>query len=201
MPRRYQSYYLPVPVERFDSASEYEFESILGPALSSSSCSVIDYRNPRPKHQFLSYLASRRDLLLHGSNSTDIEVIEPWSRATDNWSLPKAVYAASDGVIPVFFAVANRAEPGVVRDIHRVRIATDDGVARYFYHIITTPTPTASFSRARGMVYVLPRTPFRPYRDRDGRSLAEWVSQQPVRPLARVPVSLDDFPYGVKGWF
>jgi len=201
MPCRFNSYYLPVPDDRFDVDDDAEFDSILSLALSSAPNGVIDYRSPRPKHEFLGYLATCRSLLLHGSNAPDIDVVEPWSDATDGWSSQKAVYAASDGVMPIFFAVANRGKPGLVRDIHRVRVTTDDGRARHFYHVLLTPTPAATPPCSRGMVYVLPRGPFRPYRDREGRSSSEWVSQQPVRPLARIPVSPADFPYLVKGWF
>lgn len=200
MPCRLNSYYLPVPDDQFDTESEAEFDSILSLALSSASNGIIDYRSPRPKHEFLGYLAAYHRLLLHGSNTPDIDVVEPWSDATDNWSAQKAVYAASDGVMPIFYAVANRGEPGMVRDIRRIKVTTDDGPARHFYHVLLTPTPAVTPTCSSGMVYVLPRGPFRPYRDREGRSSSEWISQRPVRPLARISVSPSDFPILVNGW-
>lgn len=200
LPCHFKSYYVPVPDERSDVEGDVEFDAILESALSSESSDAVDYRSPRPKHEFLNYLATCHNLLLHGSSAPDIDVVEPWSDATDGWNAQKAVYAASDGVMPIFFAVTNRAEPNLVRDIHRVSVTTDDAPARHFYHILITPTPNATPACSRGMVYVLPRGPFRPYHDREGRSLSEWVSQRPVRPLARLPVGPDDLPYGVKGW-
>lgn len=64
----------PAPVFTLDSQKIEAFESLflqtrrLGPAA------VIDYNIPYPKHEFLRYLVDRKEILLHGSNCSDLKV-------------------------------------------------------------------------------------------------------------------------------
>jgi hypothetical protein len=63
----------PAPVFTLDSQKIEAFESLflqtrrLGPAA------VIDYNIPYPKHEFLRYLVDRKEILLHGSNCSDLK--------------------------------------------------------------------------------------------------------------------------------
>jgi hypothetical protein len=45
------------------------------------------------------------------------------------------------------------------------------------------------------MVYILPRRTFEQLRDGAGVLIAEWASREPVRPLARLRVRPEDFPF------
>ena len=62
-----------------------------------------------PTWQFLCWLADQKGYLLHGSGSADIQVFEPrQSNDVAEFGNRKAVYAASDGIWPMFFAILDR---------------------------------------------------------------------------------------------
>lgn len=125
---------------------------------------MVDYRLPYPKHEFLSYLVHHRGLLAHGSNLDDIVLFEP-RQANDAGTYLTGVYAADDGIWPMFFAV----------------------VARGGGRLTNDPGDAASWTT--GTVYLLPRETFRHIWGN------EWVSDVPVRPVARLCVTPDDFPF------
>jgi hypothetical protein len=121
-------------------------------------------------------------VLLHGTSDRAIEVFRP-RRQTDFDGRPvEAVFATSDGIWPLFFAVTDRRGIRTTRNLclHR------DGAAYYYFSIDADP---AHVWRT-GTLYVLPRAPFRPHADG-----TEWTSPEPVRPLARLEIEPDDFPF------
>src|SRR5262245_32561573 len=66
----------------------------------------IPYNLSAPKWQFLCYLTDHKRVLVHGSSKTDIEEFEP--RQADDvgeFGNRKAVYAASDALWAMYFAV------------------------------------------------------------------------------------------------
>src|SRR5262245_13132794 len=65
---------------------------------------LVNYRLPYPKHEFLSYVVHHRGLLAHGSNLDDIVLFEP-RQANDAGTYLTGVYAADDGIWPMFFAI------------------------------------------------------------------------------------------------
>jgi hypothetical protein len=68
----------------------------------------IEYQLPYPKHEFLSYLVAKHDVLLHGSGSGAIDVFEPTPQTDYFGRVRTAVFAASDGIWPMFFAILDR---------------------------------------------------------------------------------------------
>jgi hypothetical protein len=68
---------------------------------------LVDYRLPHPKHEFLSYVVHRRGLLAHGLNLDNIVLFEP-REANDSGTYLTGVYAADDGIWPMFFATVAR---------------------------------------------------------------------------------------------
>jgi hypothetical protein len=67
------------------------------------------YQCPYPKYEFLNYLVEELGYLLHGSREVDITMFEP-RLASDlySFSAQRAVYAASDGIWPMVFAILDR---------------------------------------------------------------------------------------------
>jgi hypothetical protein len=136
---------------------------------------------PYPLHELLTHLVAEHGLLLHGSNDTTLELLEP-RPARDFDTELQAVVACDDGIWPIFYAVVarDRSEGVFTACLHVGR--------RRLYTFATGSDPADPASWTRGAVYALPRAGFRREWGR------EWVSAQPVRPLLRVLVGPEDFP-------
>jgi hypothetical protein len=124
-------------------------------------------------------------LLLHGSNHTNLEVLEP-QPARDLDTTLHAVVACDDGIWPMFYAVVARDQVDGV-----VTACTHLGRSRRrrrFYVFGLFGDPAARTTWTAGAVYALPRAGFR----REWGN--EWVSAAPVSPELRIPVEPADFP-------
>ena len=110
---------------------------------------LINYSLPQPKWQFLSYLCQKKDLVLHGSQISDIRVVKPrQANDTRAYSNQRAIYATTDGI---------------------------------------------------WVIYILPRESFEreaPQQvDENEIWFPHWISQESARPLARLKVGPEDFPF------
>ena len=138
-----------------------------------------------PKHEYLRWLVATADppVLLHGS-AMDIDVFEPREQTDWDGRATRAVFATSDGIWPIYFAIADRRR---VASLRNGCLPTLQG-SRYWFSV--EPLPGATEVWRDGYVYVLPRAPFRQH-----VLGSEWASPVPVAPLARVPVRPQDFPF------
>ena len=138
--------------------------------------------------------------MLHGSGDPGIAVFEPRQAIDLNaFGNQKAVYAAGDGLWAMFFAIVDRDRIGSVTNAC-VRLADAAGEVsppRYVFSISRSALPDRPWRS--GTVYVLPGDTFElqpPMRfgELEVRvpQLASFVA---VRPLARVAVEPDDFPF------
>ena len=168
-------------------AFEQAFQSAGGGALLEYSCDC-------PKADFLRYLVSHKDLLLHGSNRADIDILLPRKQTDFNGRPMTAVFASGDGVWPMFFAVLDHERfRGSMRNGCFVT-ADGKGPDRRFYFFSINQEMLQLQPWTDGMVYVLPRASFR-QTSRGAVRFDEWASEEPVEPLARLPVSPADFPF------
>ena len=160
----------------------------------------LDYRLAAPRWQFLCWLADTQDVVLHGSGRPDIEEFEP--RQADDVSefgARLAVYAASDGLWPMYFAIVDR---GRVRSLVNACAHVVDAEGRrlgdYYYFSVDADALAAGPWRD-GTVYVLPRDTFEQQAEEDWDGLrvqaTQWASPVAVRPLARLAVRPADFPF------
>jgi hypothetical protein len=191
------SLYLQAPVSSLDDKKIEDFERLLESALGGRSAPVIEYGCPYPKHEFLSYLFERHGFLLHGSNRTDLEWIEPVRTTTGKaaWQTLGAVYACSDGIWPIFYAIVDRQNyTGSLRN-ECFRVTDAAGVTRKFYYFALNIQMLRKRVWTDGMIYVLPRDSFERLTDHAGNALEEWASRTSVRALARVVVAPEDFPF------
>jgi hypothetical protein len=153
-------------------------------AVDEADCAEIDYDAAAPKHAFLRYLAERRPVLFHGTGDGTIEQFEP-QRQTDydnEWT--NAVFATDDPIWPIFFAAVNRP---VARSLINA-CSRRYGESHYYFSIGADPKSADAWRT--GWIYVLPRETFRLH-----PSGPEWLSPVPVRPLARLRVGPEDFPF------
>ena len=90
-----------------DTATLRDFEALYKRVLTSGG--EVDYGLAAPRWQFLCFLADNKEVLLHGSGNPAISRFEP--RKSDDVSEfgdRKAVYAAGDGIWPIYFAILDR---------------------------------------------------------------------------------------------
>jgi hypothetical protein len=176
-----------------------QFADLWAGHLAGGTGRAVDYRLAAPRWQFLCWLADTQDVLLHGSGSADIEEFEP-RQADDGgeFGARLAVYAASDGLWPMYFAIVDRTVVGSLVNAS-LHVLDDEGqrAGSYYYFSVDRDALAAGAWRPCS-VYVLARASFeaQPEEDWVGLRLAstQWASPVPVRPLARVDVRPEDFP-------
>lgn len=154
------------------------------------------------KWKFLCWLTDVKGLLLHGSAAADIEVFEPRTpndRSADDFSKQTAVFAASDGIWPLFYAILDR-RPGLrfLNGALQFELAPEQLTEMHYFFSITEEILKTVPWRS-GVIYILPREQFvqQPPYELAGRMVHEphWASPVPVRPLARLRVTPSDFPF------
>lgn len=192
-------YLLPRPT--FDlSPHRAALEAVLERALASGG-ELRPEALPVPTWQFLCWLADERGYLLHGTGNGVFERLEPRpANDTNAFGARDAVYAASDGVWPMFFAVLDRARVPMSISNAAIRLEAPDGTVGeplYFFSMTASAREKRPFRAGR--VYVLERDGFDEEAPREvGRLRARthhWASASSVRPLFSVPVAPEDFPF------
>ena len=155
----------------------------------------IDYQLPYPKQEFLRYMVAKRDVVLHGSGSGAIDIFEPTPQTDYFGRVRKAVFAASDGIWPMFFAILDRSRyHGSLRNAC-YWVVDASGERQKFYAFSINATFLGRQPWREGSIYVLPRATFERVVDKDGAPSEEWLSTRKVTPLARLAVSPSDFPF------
>jgi hypothetical protein len=161
----------------------------------------IPYDLSTPKWQFLCYLTDNKGVLVHGSSTPDIVEFEPrQSEDVGEFGNRKAVYAASDALWAMYFAVTDRSRG--VNSLHNAcfRVVQEDGSksAPYYFFSINSDA-LAHHPWCNGTIYILPRASFEQQPPVTLRGLTgeipQWASTTPVRPLARLPITPADFPF------
>jgi hypothetical protein len=151
---------------------------------------------PLAKVDFLRWLTENREVLFHGSSRCDLESLEPirLSRDTTEFGNQQAVYATNDPVWAIYFAILRRHAPFGTRNGSIAVAGRGTYPRRYGFSLRPPLDPETRFGP--GSLYVLPRRPFRPEPPLLGvLDTAQWVSLEPVRPVARLDVTPEDFPF------
>ena len=176
------------------SKVEY-FEDILQTALRGHSQEPIQTIQPYPTVEFLRYLVAYKQFLLHGSNHPEIPKFEPRQQTDYEGRMIRAVFAAEDGIAPIFYAILDRANyKGSLRNMFR-RGTDATGKPTTYYRFSIDAESLSRYPWVEGTVYVFSRDSFVQVIDDEGQPLLEWASRLPVQPVARVQVSPDDFPF------
>jgi len=193
-------YWLTRPGVDFDERTQIAFDELLKTTLSTGGCPTIPFTLPWPKWQFLCYLADHHDIALHGSGDPGIALFEP--RQADDLSAfgnQKAVYAASDGLWAMFFAIIDRDRLTSITNAC-VRLADETGTLHGPYYVFSvSQSALASQPWRTGTVYLLPRGTFITQPPLAFGSnevqIAQLASLVPVQPLAKLTVTPADFPF------
>lgn len=192
-------YWLTRPVARPDERAELAFDRLWSTALATEQCAPIDYTLPWPKWQFVCHLGDRHDLAWHGSGDASITELEPrQSNDLTEFGNQKAVYAAADGLWAMFFAIVDRSR---VRSITNacVRLEDETGIHGPFYVFSVSQPSLATRPWRTGTLYVLPRAGFHAqpplaFGSRQAHP-EQLASLEPVRPLAKLTIAPEDFPF------
>ncbi len=194
-------YWLTLPHAEIDAATGHAFDQLLRATLARGNNPVIDYTVAAPKWQFLCHMAGQHHLALHGSGKPDIARFEP--RQSDDLNAfgnQKAVYAAADGIWPMFFAIADRNRYTMSVSNACVRLVDAGGhISGPFYVFSISRHALVHQPWRDGVVYLLPPDTFvtQPALqfDKNTAHIPQLASLVPVMPLARLAVSPHDFPF------
>jgi hypothetical protein len=200
MMRDVPAYLEPRPPMPSDPATLAAFDALFAAAVLAGPTLPIDYRVAAPRWQFICHIADTHDIVLHGSGNPDIARFEPRQpHDITAFGNRNAVYAASDGLWPMFYAVLDRDRHALSMNNTSIQLVGEDGSAsppHYFFSI--TEAALAQAPWRRGSVYFLPRDTFdrqAPLVFGDQQVLIpQWASPVPVTPLARIEVGPEDFP-------
>jgi hypothetical protein len=194
-------YWLPRPPAVLDDATRAAFDELLAEGLARGAGEPLAYRLSAPKWQFLCYLADAHGLALHGSQQRDITCFEPRQpHDLHDFGAQLAVYAAADGLWPMYFAILDRATYPTALINACLRLTAPDGtVAGPFYLFSIGRHVIDRRPYAPGTVYLLPRASFVPeppftFGEVVGHT-AQLASPDPVTPLAKIVVTPEDFPF------
>lgn len=192
--------FLPQPAARWDDTTLASFDRLYAEAVENGAGSEIVYTLPAPKWQFLCYLCDYKGILIHGSGNRDIAEFEPrQSNDVSEFGNRRAVYAASDGIWPLYFAIVDRERyvTSLVNSSFRVVEAGQRSLPYYFFSVNADALPHHPWRE--GMVYLLPGNSFEQQPNLHFRGmeieLAHWASPVPVKPLAKLAVQPTDFPF------
>lgn len=118
---------------------------------------------PVPKWVFLTWLCEAKGLLLHGSGNPNIEQFEPRTpnaKDDDEFSRQRAVFAASDGIWAMFYAVLDRARFKLRMLNAALRFELPGGLSELRYFFSVTKEVLRQNPWREGVVYILPRVGF-----------------------------------------
>jgi len=201
LPPDLENHLLTRPRLDLDPETVAAFERLYTEAVEPGTGAEIPYDLGAPKWQFLCYLTDNKDALVHGSSNQHIEEFEP--RQSDDvgeFGNRTAVYAASDGLWAMYFAVTDRSRGVNSLNNACFRVVNEDGTRSqpyYFFSINSDALPHQPW--CNGTIYILPRAGFesQPLQTLRGITgeIPQWASLEPVRPLARLNVTPADFPF------
>lgn len=195
------NYFQQRPPMDLDQETVRAFERLYTRYVADGDGREIEYSLDAPRWQFLCYLADTKDVVLHGSGHRDIVEFEPrQSNDVEEFGNRKAVYAASDGLWPMYFAIANR-DGGVTSLLNACfRVIGKDGSKSEPYYFFSINDDAMQHEPWRnGTIYILPRATFEQQGREVRRELTTEIQQAaslvPVKPLAKLAIQPSDFPF------
>lgn len=176
----------PSPKIIFSNDEIAQYEEL---ALTINNGRSINYQLPFQKFRFLLYLSLKGNYVFHGSNNHSIECFEPRKQTLYNGKITKAVFASSDPIWSMFFAIFNRS-----RLIGSFRNGCIIGRRKKYHFYSINESTMKNEPWTEGMVYLLPKDRFAT--SGQGKvQFDEWICHEPIIPIGKMKVSLDDFYY------
>jgi len=176
------------------------FDQLLDPVLAEGSNSLIEYRLPYPKVDFLNYVCDWLGFVAHGSTMLDLETLQPVRLTHDSseFGNRQQIFCSPDGIWAMWFAILDKSRIHVTEN-GCVRVGHGPGRIKY-YHFDLPAENRSSPPFTDGMIYIARAEDFpehRPYPllQKFDAEIEEWGSADPVVPLAKLSVKPEDFPY------
>ena len=194
------SYWLPRPALALSKKAQAGLEALYQTSVVGGEGGWIRSR-PVPVWQMLCWLTDQKGLLVHGTGDDQIAEFEPrQSNDISEFGNRKAVYAASDGLWAMFFAVIDRVRYKMTINNAAVRLELPGkGPSNSFYFFSITDKVLLEQPWREGVVYVLSKAGFEEQQPmlREGVRIHtnHWANRRPVKPLAKIRVKPSDFPF------
>jgi hypothetical protein len=176
------------------------FQSLLDEILARSEGGAVAYHLPYPKYELVQYGMAQEVFIFHGSNNRTIEVFTPTRTSVELYDRrgignQQAVYGTHDGLWSMFFAVVDRARlRGSIRNgVTYFHNRAGEMLAMYNFSINQEQLPEKPWTS--GALYFLPRSEFKRQMLSEHAYANEWTCPDEVRPLARLDVDPEDFPF------
>lgn len=195
----------PVPpicrrVRLMDPKISFEFNRLFNTYLLHQAKRPIEYDLPYPKIDFINYLCDWRGLVAHGSNLPDLTLLEPVRQSTDasEFGNRQQVFASPDAIWAMWFAILDKDKFHTTRN-GCIGIGSESKREKY-YHFELERTLKDRFPFTTGTLYFFRADDFATrHRNRAlnlfGGEIEEWGSAEPVKPIAKIRVEPQDFPY------
>ena len=192
-------YWLTRPSAVIEPEAVRAFDELWASTCVRGAGTLVEYDLPWPKWQFVCHLTDRLGLAAHGSGDPSIEEFEPRQPSDlTEFGNRRMVYAASDAIWAMFFAVVDRDRVDTIGNA-AVRIEEDGLTTGPFYVFAVSRSALPLRPWRTGTLYLLPRDPFEQQPSMPfGRATVRFeqlASPQPVRPLAKLTIAPDDFPF------
>lgn len=152
-------------------------------------------------HRFVQWLMASDLVIFHGSNDPGLDELSPVRRSMEMFDSAargnlNAVYGTHDGLWSMFFSIIDRSKlEGSIRNgVDRFHGPDGDHLDLYHFSVHHELLEQRPFTT--GALYLLPRDrftclPLYP----GGPPSPEWACHETVRPLARLILTPDDFPF------
>lgn len=193
-------YWLPQPPMQLDAQTRSACDDLLMSAIARGPDLPIDYTFAIPKWQFLCYVTMQHNLALHGSMNGEIDMFEPRQPSDlQEFGAQKAVYAAADGIWPMYFAIVDRSKsPSIINAC--IYLEQADGSLGWPYYLFSISRKAVDRQPyCNGVVYLLPRDTFMrqpPMQSGDLRvHTSQLASLEAVKPMAKLSIAAQDFPF------
>ena len=194
------SYFLTQPQADWGAETIASFDALFAKAIEHGADTPLVYDLTAPKWQFLNYLCEQKHIVLHGSGNPHIAEFEPrQSNDVSEFGNRRAVYAASDGIWAMYFAIVDRDNhiTSLMNVCFRLQEACDKSEPYYFFSVNGDALPHSPWRT--GTLYLLPKETFeqQPPMFYHGVQIesAQWASLVPVKPLAKLTIEPYDFPF------
>ncbi|MCY9531692.1 MULTISPECIES: hypothetical protein [Paenibacillus] len=142
------------------------------------------------KERFVRYIVTAENVLVHGSNHQEINELLTKQQTLYNGIMTEAVFATSDGIWAMFYAVLDRAKlkinfrNGCVISLRNKRF--------YFFSLTRETFEDTNYPWRSGTIYLLSKDTFNGPEQKVA-AFDEWTSCTSVKPLARIHVEPSDF--------
>jgi hypothetical protein len=161
----------------------------------------LELGGERPRWRFVEWLTRQDAVIFHGSPKDDIDVFRPVRTSVElmdhgGTGNLAAVYGTPFGLWAMWFAVLDRSQlRGSIRN-GVLRWTDREGRAVDLYHFSVDHSHVGGDIWRSGTLYLLPCDSFRPSPFfPGGPDSSEWASPEEVRPLKRLAVDPEDFPF------